>query len=133
MSLPSKFWQKGDSHYTTNTEFPPPLNGLCRCIIIQNLDGGTYDVPNKISTFLRDYWTKSDGVFAEMQIISYIFIILKHIPVSSQFRKLLMLKVRLSCFGTICIRRECTVFNLWYCVDPLYNFLSVQIKSILSE
>ena len=27
---------------------------------------------------LRDYWTNSDGVFADMQIISYSFIILKH-------------------------------------------------------
>ena len=61
---------------------------------------GTYDIPNnnKKSTFLHDYWTKSDGVLAELQIISYIFIILKHIQVSSQFRKLLMLKVWLSFF-----------------------------------
>ena len=56
---------------------------------------GTYDIPNKKSIFLHDYRTKSNGVFAEMQIISYIFIILKHIQVRSQFRKLLMLKVRL--------------------------------------
>ena len=37
---------------------------------------GTYDMPYKI-LYLCDYWTKSDGVFAEMQIISYIIIILK--------------------------------------------------------
>ena len=42
--------------------------------------------------------TKSDGVFAEMQIISYNFIILQHIQINSQFRKILMLKVRLSFF-----------------------------------
>ena len=35
----------------------------------------TYDKHNK-SIFLCDYWPKSDGVFAEMQIISYSFIIL---------------------------------------------------------
>ena len=52
----------------------------------------------KILIFLRDYWTKSDGVFAEMQIISYNFIILKHIQINSQFRKILMLKVWLSSF-----------------------------------
>ena len=50
----------------------------------------------KILFFLRDYWTKSDRVFAEMQIISYNFIILKHIQINAQFRKILMLKIRLS-------------------------------------
>ena len=34
-----------------------------------------------------------------MQKISYNFIILKHIQINSQFRKILMLKVRLSFFG----------------------------------
>ena len=48
--------------------------------------------------FLRDYWTKWDGVFAEMQIISYSCIILKHIQIDLQFWKLLMLKVRLHFF-----------------------------------
>ena len=48
------------------------------------------------SLLLRGYWTNSDGVFAEMQIISYNFIILKHIQINSQFREILMLKVRLS-------------------------------------
>ena len=36
------------------------------------------------------------GVFAELQIISYNSIILKHIQINSQFRKILMLRVRLS-------------------------------------
>ena len=45
--------------------------------------------------FLHDYWTKLDGVFAVMQIISYNFIILKHIQINS----LLMLKLRLSFLG----------------------------------
>ena len=63
---------------------------------------GTYDIPNKNPNFFVTTGTKSDGVFAEMQIISYIFIILKHIQVSSQFRKILMLKVRLNFFGTLC-------------------------------
>ena len=37
---------------------------------------GTHDMPlkkkkkKKKSLFLRDYWTKSDDVFAEMQIVS---------------------------------------------------------------
>ena len=48
------------------------------------------------SLLLRGYWTNSDGVFAEMQIISYNFIILKHIQINSLFREILMLKVRLS-------------------------------------
>ena len=51
----------------------------------------TYDKHN----FFCDYWTKSDGVFAEMQIISYSFIILKHIQIYLQFWKLLMMKVQL--------------------------------------
>ena len=58
---------------------------------------GSYDMTFLIkSLFLHDYWTKSDGVFAEMQIISYYFIILKHIQINSQCRKIMMLKVRLS-------------------------------------
>ena len=50
------------------------------------------------SLFLPDYWTKSDVFFAEMQIISYKFIILKHIQINLQFQKILMLKVRLYFF-----------------------------------
>ena len=50
------------------------------------------------SIFFRDYWTKSDGVCAEIQIISYSFIILKHIQVDLQIWKLLILKVRLYFF-----------------------------------
>ena len=42
--------------------------------------------------------TKTDGVFAQMQIISSSFIILKHIQIDLQFWKLLMLKVRLYFF-----------------------------------
>ena len=53
----------------------------------------TYDKHLKKSIFLHDFWAKSDGVFAEMQIISYIFIILKHIEIDLQFGKLLMLIV----------------------------------------
>ena len=60
---------------------------------------GTYDMPYKKSLFLYDYWTQSDGVFAEMQIISYNFIILKHIQINSEFQKILMLKVWLSFLG----------------------------------
>ena len=60
---------------------------------------GTYGIPNKNPIFFRAYSTNSDAVFAVMQIISYIFIILKHIPVSSKFQKLLMLKVRYHFFS----------------------------------
>ena len=56
---------------------------------------GTYDKPYKCHLSLCDYWDKLDGVIAEMQIISYSFIILKHIQIDSQYRKLSMLKVRL--------------------------------------
>ena len=45
-----------------------------------------------ILTRIMQYTVRSDGFLAKMQIISYIFIILKHIQVSSQFRKILMLK-----------------------------------------
>ena len=59
---------------------------------------GTYDIPNKNPCFFVT--TEPNRMFfAKMQIISYIFIILQHIQVSSQFRKLLMLKVRLSFLG----------------------------------
>ena len=40
---------------------------------------GTNDIPHQTFLFLRDYWTKLDGVFGKMQIISDIFKILKHI------------------------------------------------------
>ena len=63
---------------------------------------GTYDIPNNNPHFFVTTEPKSDGALAEMHITSYIFIIIKHIQVSSQFRKFLMLKVRLSFFGTIC-------------------------------
>ena len=54
------------------------LNGLCRFMYKTWMES-TYDKPiKKKSTFLRDYWTNSDGVFAEMQIISYSFLFLKH-------------------------------------------------------
>ena len=44
---------------------------------------GTNDMPYKNPYFFRDNWAKSDGVFAEMQIISYSFImILKHIQIN---------------------------------------------------
>ena len=33
---------------------------------------GTYDIPNKNPNFC-DFLTKSDGVFAKMQLFSYIF------------------------------------------------------------
>ena len=44
------------------------------------------------SKFLYDFWTKSDGVFAKMQI-SDTFIFINHIQINSQFWKLLVLKV----------------------------------------
>ena len=68
------------------------------------------------STFLCDYWTKSDGIFAKMQIISYIFIILKHIQVSSQFRKLLMLKVWLSFWGDNLYKKYVNIFIYFLCL-----------------
>ena len=48
---------------------------------------GTPDISYKKKKiiFLRDYWTKADGVSADMQIISYSFIVLKHIYVDLQF------------------------------------------------
>ena len=97
-SLPSKFWQQGVSHYTMNIEFHTPLEWFMQMYIYKTWMEGTYDIPNKNPHFFLNNWTKSDGVFAKMQIISYSFIILKHIQVSSQFRKLLMLKVWLSFF-----------------------------------
>ena len=53
---------------------------------------GTYDVPNKKPNFfvIADR-TKLDGVFAEMQIIDYSFVILNHIQIDSPIWKLLML------------------------------------------
>ena len=40
-----------------------------------------YDKHNKYPYFSRHYCTKSDGVFAEMQIIGYSSIIQKHIQI----------------------------------------------------
>ena len=86
-SLPSNFWQKGDSHYTMNTEFRTPFK-WCMEMYLQNLNGRDLWHTSQKSKSLRDYWTKSDGDFAGMQIISYSFIILNHIQSNSQFGKL---------------------------------------------
>ena len=72
---------------------------------------GTYDMPykkkkKKKKKILISSWLLNQMgcyfFFAEMQIISSNCIILKHIQINSQFRKILMLKVQLSFFGTIC-------------------------------
>ena len=51
---------------------------LCESPFCQNLD--RRDLWHKLQNFLFlcDYWTKADGVFAEMQISSHSFIILKY-------------------------------------------------------
>ena len=48
-----------------------------------------------ISSWLQNQIGWGFRLFAEMQIISYTFSILKHIQIGSQFRNILMLKVRL--------------------------------------
>ena len=53
---------------------------------------GTFDTLQE-SVFLCDFWSKSDGIFCKMQIISYSFTIQKQIQIDLQFWKLLMLKV----------------------------------------
>ena len=62
---------------------------------VKNRMEGTSNMPDKKCLFFRDYWTKSDGDFAEMQIISYIIITRKHTQINLQFWKLLVLEVRL--------------------------------------
>ena len=71
----------------------------------------TYDIPYKNLHFVTTE-NKSDGVFAEIQIMSYILIFLKHIQVSSQFQKILMLKIRLSFLGTICKHESLSFYNV---------------------
>ena len=82
---------------TCTTQWTPNstllLNGLCRCIYKTWMEGtyGFFYLPNKNPNFFCDYWTKSDEIFAEMQIISYICHNPKaYIKHSSQFRKLLI-------------------------------------------
>ena len=109
------------------------LNGLCRCIYTKLGWTGLMTYLTKIHISSRPYWTKLDGVFAEMQIIGYIFIILKHIQVSSQFRKLLMLKVRLSFLGDnlyngqdIHRRLGCHIIHIGLDLHiPIYNYMSM--------
>ena len=57
---------------------------------------GTYDMPYTNPYFFMTTEPNWMGVFAEMQTISYNFIILKHTQINSQLRKMLMLKFRLS-------------------------------------
>ena len=57
-----------------NTELRTTFKGIMWCIYKTWIEG-TYDIPYKKKIPISS-WTKSDGVFAEMQIISYIFIIL---------------------------------------------------------
>ena len=60
---------------------------------------GTRDMPYKNPYFfMTNGPNRMPGFFVEMQIISYSFIILKHIQINLQFRKLLMLKVQLYFF-----------------------------------
>ena len=89
--------KKGHPHPKTwgDTPIPPPPPIYASETYIQNFDGMDLWHTLQKSIFFRDYWTKSDEIFAEMQIISHISIFLKHIQVNSQFWKLLMLKVRL--------------------------------------
>ena len=54
---------------------------------------GTYDKHNKYPYFFVTTEPNRKGFSPIMQIISYSFIILKHIQIDLQFWKLLMLKV----------------------------------------
>ena len=74
------------------------LTGLCR-LMYKTWMESTYDKQQK-SIFLCDYWTKSDGVFTEMQIISYSFIILKHIQIDLHFESYWCWKSDCNFFGT---------------------------------
>ena len=122
------------------------LNGLCRCVY-KTWMKGAYDIPNKNPYFFMTTEPNWMGVFVEMQIISYIFIILKHIQVSSHFQKLLMLKVQLSLFGDnlykaiylLVILRDmpfcnklgekgawcggflCLLYNIWQFFNPFHS------------
>ena len=55
-----------------NPEYRTPFEQFVYTTLME----GTYDKHKQKSIFLRDYWTKSDGVFAEMQINNFSFIIL---------------------------------------------------------
>ena len=65
-----------------NTEFRTPFEWFMY-IYLQNLDGRDLWHTLQKSKFLRDFWTKSGGVFAEMQIIVYSFIIPDQIQIKS--------------------------------------------------
>ena len=61
--------------------------------------------------FLRNFLTKSNGVFCKMQVISYSFVTWNYISIYSVLWKLLMRKVRLSVFlghtvQTACIQKR---------------------------
>ena len=53
--------------------------------------------------FLRDYWTKSDGGFAEMQMISYNFIIPSAYSDEFTTSKDIDAESPIKIFGTICM------------------------------
>ena len=71
-----------------NTEFHTPIEWFMQMLYKTWMEG-TYDIPNKnpqlFVTTEPNRMGFSVKFFTEMQIISYIFIILKHIQVSSQF------------------------------------------------
>ena len=97
-SLPSKFWQKGDTHYAMDNEF----RNLFWMIYVNVSTKFAWERQmaylTKHLNFVRDYWTKSYGVFSDIQIIIDSFIILNYIQINWQFWKLLVLKVRLHFF-----------------------------------
>ena len=76
-SLPSKFDRK-ETRNTTNTS----LHFFW--MVYVDVWKGPMTYLTK-SIFLCDFLTKLDGVFAKLQIISYVFIFLKHIQVNFKF------------------------------------------------
>ena len=64
-------WREIHTLYTMNKELHTPFDWFDMLMYLQNLNGRDlwHTLHTQKSLFLRDYWTKSDGVFAEMEII----------------------------------------------------------------
>ena len=65
-----------------NTEFHTPFEWFMQMYKYQTWMEGTYDISNKNPNFFVTTEPNLKEFFAEMQIISYISIILKHVQVS---------------------------------------------------
>ena len=94
-------------------------------------------MPYKSLYFFVTTEPKSDGVFAEMQIINYTFIIPKHIQINFQFRKLLYTESQIVIFfwdrqsvDSWSMQCKLEFPNLFFFVDGLTFLIKISSRAM---